>query len=200
MIELYTWGTPNGKKVPIFLEEAEVPYDLHRVDISKGEQHAPEYLAKNPNGRIPALVDGDAGVTIFESGAILLYLADKYGKLIPKDAQGRASALAWLMFQMSAIGPMMGQVGYFDREKKRNAGAIERFTVEVKRIFGVLETHLAKTEYLAGEYSIADIASYPWVSAYDFLKLDITPYPHVKAWIDKIAARPAVKKALDRVG
>ncbi len=194
MIDLYAWGTPNGKKIPIFLEEAGVPYTLHKVDIGKGEQHTPEYLAKNPNGKIPALVDGDVPVTVFESGAILVYLAEKFDKFIPKDPQGRASAMAWLMFQMSAIGPMMGQLGFFRQQK--NEPAIERFHTEVKRLLGVLETQLGKHEYLAGEYSIADMATYPWVAAHGYLRLDMAPYPHVTAWLERVGARPAVKKAL----
>jgi GSH-dependent disulfide-bond oxidoreductase len=194
MIELYAAGTPNGKKVPIFLEEASIPYTLHKIDLGKDEQHSPDFLAKNPNGKIPALVDTDGSITTFESGAILIYLADKHGQFLPKDGQARADVLAWLMFQMSAIGPMMGQLGFFKRNKLE--AGIPRFDTEVKRIFGVLEGQLAKHEYLAGEYSIADIASYPWVSAFGFVGVDIAPYPHVKAWLDRVGARPAVQKGM----
>ncbi len=199
MIDLYAWGTPNGKKIPIFLEEAGVPYVLHKVDIGKEEQRSPEFLAKNPNGKIPVLVDSDGPVTIFESGAILVYLAEKFEKFIPKSPQGRAAAMAWLMFQMSAVGPLMGQLGYFRRHKGDPAEAklgVARFDGEVRRVFGVLDGQLAKNDYLAGEYSIADMATYPWIAGYGFFNYDVAEWPHLKAWLERVGARPAVKKAL----
>ncbi len=198
MIQLHAAGTPNGKKVPIFLEELGIPYELHKVDLGKGEQHKPEFLALNPNGKIPALVDGDGPVTIFESGAILIYLAEKHGKFLPPSGQARADVLEWLMFQMSAVGPMMGQLGWARRSNV--PAGIERFEAEVRRIYAVLEGRLAKHPYLAGEYSIADMATYPWATAHDFLEIDVTPYPNVRAWLDRMAERPAVKKAMGLFG
>ncbi len=194
MIELYSWGTPNGKKVPIFLEEAGLEYELHKVDLGKGEQRAPAYLAKNPNGKIPTLVDGD--VTIWESGAILIHLAETTGKFLPKDGQARAQTLAWLMLQMASVGPMCGQLGYFRRAGTNNTEAIMRYESEVKRLYGVLESGLVKSDYLAGDYSIADMAMYPWVAGYAMLGIDMGPFPRVKKWVDRIGDRPAVKKAM----
>ena len=198
MLELFAWGTPNGKKIPIMLEEAGLTYTLHKVDLGKGEQKTPEFLARNPNGKIPALVDSDGPgepVTVFESGAILIYLAEKCGRFLSKEPHVRAQTLAWLMFQMSAVGPMMGQYNVFKRAN--NAEGIARVNGEVRRIFGVLEGQLGRHEYLAGEYSIADMATYPWVSSYAFADLNVPKdYPHVKAWIDRVAARPGVQKAL----
>jgi glutathione S-transferase len=198
MLELFAAGTPNGKKIPIFLEEAGLAYTLHKVDLGKGEQRTPEFLAKSPNGKIPALVDSDASgepVTVFESGAILIYLAEKCGKFLSTEPHARAQTLAWLMFQMSAVGPMMGQQYFF--KKAKNAEAFARFDGEVRRIFGVLDGQLATHEFLAGEYSIADIATYPWVSAYDFTGIDVPKdFPHIQAWLDRVAARPGVQKGL----
>jgi GST-like protein len=194
MIQLYAAGTPNGKKVPIFLEELGIPYELHKLDLGKGDQLKPEYLAINPNGKIPALVDPEGPVTVFESGAILIYLAEKHGKLLPAAGQPRADVLEWLMFQMSAVGPMMGQLGW---ARRANVPAgIERYEGEVKRLYGVLDGALAKRPYLAGEYSIADIATYPWAVAHQFMKLDVTPWANVRAWLDRVGERPAVKKAM----
>lgn len=199
MIALYAWGTPNGKKIPIMLEEVSLPYELVRVDISKGEQKTPQYLSMNPNGKIPVLVHEDAPggkVTVFESGAILMYLAELTGKLMPKDVAGRYRVIEWLMFQMSAVGPMMGQLGGFLRAEEKVPPAIAKFDGEVKRIFGVLETQLSQCDYLASDYSIADIATYTWVSAYGTLKLSLDEFPHVKAWLDRVGSRPAVVKGL----
>jgi GST-like protein len=194
MIEVHAWGTPNGKKIPIALEELGLEYRLHKVDIGAGEQKKPAFLALNPNGKIPAILDTDTNVRVFESGAILIYLAEKAGKLLPKDGQARADALGWLMFQMSGVGPMMGQLGFFKRAQ--NEAAVERFRVEVERLFGVMEAQLGARPYLAGELSIADIATFPWASAHAFVGLNVEPYPQVRAWLDRMGARDAVKRGL----
>jgi GSH-dependent disulfide-bond oxidoreductase len=198
MIDLYTSTTPNGRKVTILLEELQVPYRLHHLDLSKGEQKTPEYLAINPNGKIPALVDEDGPqgkVTIFESGAILVYLAEREGKLLPREGQARYETLAWLMFQMGGIGPMFGQAGFFKHAKEQVPFAIERYLSEARRLLDVLEGRLATSPYLAGEYSIADIATYPWVaSGTAFLALETDP--NVRAWLERIGERPAVKRGM----
>ncbi|BAC92287.1 glutathione S-transferase family protein [Gloeobacter violaceus] len=205
MIELYTWNTPNGQKIPIFLEETGTPYNFHPVHIGKGEQKTPEFLAINPNGKIPAIVDteGPDGkpLRVFESGAILQYLAQKTGQLLPAHPRHRVEALAWLAFQIGGVGPMFGQVGFFLRAKERNEQAIERYTTESQRLFGVLERRLGEEEYLAVEYSIADIATYPWVRASqfigsDFMQQALEDSPNVRRWYDAIAKRPAVERAL----
>ncbi|NOU32289.1 MAG: glutathione S-transferase family protein [Polyangiaceae bacterium] len=194
MIQLHAWGTPNGKKIPVALEEMGLRYTLHKVDIGKGQQKEPAFLALNPNGKIPAIVDDDTGIKVFESGAILVYLAEKTGKLLPREGQARADVLAWVMFQMAGVGPMMGQLGFFKRAN--NEAAIERFRIEVERLFGVMEGQLGKQDYLAGEYSIADIATFTWASNHAFVGLDVTPFPKVQAWLARVAERPAVKKGL----
>src|SRR5258708_21894640 len=168
MIDLYTWGTPNGRKVSIMLEETGLPYRVHKVDISKNEQFKPEFLALNPNSKIPAIVDqegpGGKPLPLFESGAILIYLAEKTGKLLPTDPAARYTVLQWLMFQMGGVGPMFGQVHHFLRAAPEPVPyAIERYGKETRRLYGVLDVQLGKAAYLAGEYSIADIATYPWV-------------------------------------
>ncbi len=201
MLELYSWTTPNGDKPHIMLEELGLPYKVIGVNIGAGEQNTPAYRAKNPNGKIPTLVDSegpDGGpVTVFESGAILLYLAEKSGRLLPKDSQGRFRVLEWLMFQMSAVGPMMGQLFHFRNAAEQLPYAIERFEGEVKRIFKVVEQGLSGGgPFLAGEYSIADIACFPWMRNHKALGLDIGDYPRVKAWLEAIAARPAVQRGL----
>ncbi|WP_437807129.1 glutathione S-transferase family protein [Sorangium sp. So ce1078] len=199
MIDLYTSTTPNGRKVTIMLEELGVPYNVHHLDLGKGEQKTPEFLAINPNGKIPALVDegGAHGkVTIFESGAILVYLAEREGKLLPKEGPARYEALAWLMFQMGGVGPMFGQAGFFKRATEQVPFAIDRYFGEARRLLEVLEGRLAKASYLAGEYSIADIATYPWVaSGTAFLGLETGP--HVSAWLARIGERPAVKRGME---
>lgn len=194
MIQLHAWGTPNGMKIPVALEEMGLRYTLHKVDIGKGQQKEPAFLALNPNGKIPAIVDDDTGIKVFESGAILIYLAEKTGKLLPREGQARADVLAWVMFQMAGVGPMMGQLGFFKRAN--NEAAIERFRIEVERLFGVMEGQLGKQDYLAGEYSIADIATFTWASNHAFVGLDVTPFPKVQAWLARVAERPAVKKGL----
>ncbi|MCL4802461.1 MAG: glutathione S-transferase N-terminal domain-containing protein [Burkholderiales bacterium] len=202
MIELYTWGTPNGRKVSIMLEETGLPYNVHRIDIGKGEQHAPEYVAINPNAKIPSIVDpyGPDGkpIAMMESGAILIYLADKSRMLLPASVRGRYEVLQWLMFQMGHIGPMFGQVHHFVRNAKEQVPyAIERYLKEKDRLYGVLDRRLGEAEYLAaGEYTIADIATYPWVARYEWHKTNLADFPNVKRWFDAISLRPAVQRGM----
>ena len=201
MIELYTWTTPNGWKVSIALEELGLPYEVHPVHIGAGEQFRPEFLAISPNNKIPAIVDteGPSGrrLAIFESGAILIYLAEKTGRLLPKDAEGRMRALEWLMFQMASIGPMLGQVHHFrSYAPEQIPYAIDRYTNEARRLYGVLDRRLGEAEYLAGDYSIADIAVYPWLRVPDRQGVDIAAYPNVARWRDAMAQRPAVVRGL----
>ena len=202
MIDLYTWGTPNGHKIHIMLEETGLPYRLHKVDIGAKAQFDPAYVKINPNSKIPAIVDQDGPdggpITIFESGAILFYLAEKTGQFLPKEDEPRARVLEWLMFQMGNVGPMFGQCYHFKSSApERIAYAIDRYTREVGRLYGVMDKRLSKSAYLGGDdFSIADIATWPWTKnppAYDQSPDD---YPHVKAWIKKIAERPTVKRAL----
>jgi glutathione S-transferase/GST-like protein len=196
MIELLTAGTPNGRKVSVALEEMGLPYTVRAIDLGKNEQKEPWFLALNPNGRIPVIIDHDNGdFPVFESGAILLYLAEKSGKLLPTDAKARSIALQWLMFQMGGIGPMMGQANVFNRyAPERIPYAMDRYTRECRRLFEVLERRLGEVEYLAGEYSIADIANWCWVSTYAWGSLDISGLPALQRWLDAIAARPAVQR------
>lgn len=201
MIELYHWPTPNGHKITIFLEEAGIPYNLHSVDIGKGEQFKPEFLAIAPNNRIPAIIDtapadGGKPVSLFESGAILLYLAEKTGKFIPSDLRGRSEVLQWLFWQMGGLGPMSGQAGHFAiYAPEKIPYGIERYTKEVNRLYGVMDRRLADRPYLAGEnYSIADIASYPWVVPYERYSQKLEDFPNLKRWFEAIKARPAVQK------
>jgi GSH-dependent disulfide-bond oxidoreductase len=201
MIDLYTWTTPNGRKVSIVLEELGLPYRVHAIDIGKGDQFKPEYIAINPNSKIPAIVDSDgpggAPLRMMESGAILIYLADKTGKLLPHSGSARYAALEWLMFQMGGVGPMFGQVHHFLRAAKEQVPyAIERYTKETKRLYGVLNACLESNEYLAGGYTIADIATYPWVARHEWHKTDLNDFPHVKRWFDAISARPAVQRGM----
>jgi GSH-dependent disulfide-bond oxidoreductase len=198
MIELYTAPTPNGWKVSIALEELGLPYTAHLIDILKGVQKEPWFLAINPNGRIPAIVDRDADdFAIFESGAILIYLAEKTGRLMPRDAKGRSVVLQWLMFQMGGVGPMMGQANVFFRYfPEKIAPAIERYQNEVKRLLGVLDGRLKDHEYLAGDYSIADIANWSWVRTHNWSGVAIGDFPHLKRWLDTIAMRPAAQKGI----
>lgn len=192
MIDLYTWQTPNGRKVSIMLEELELPYATHAVNIGQGEQLAPEFLRISPNNKIPAIVDRDTGRAMMESGAILMYLAEKTGKLMPKD-DGRWSVIEWLMFQMGGVGPMLGQTHHFVRFNPGKAPyAEERYAKENARIYGVLDKRLAEHEFLADEYSIADIATWPWISRFEWQQMDLNEYPHLKRWYTTVAARPAV--------
>lgn len=198
MLTLYTWTTPNGFKPLILLEELGLPHNVVPVNIGQGEQHRHDYLRINPNGKIPALVDEEGGqrTVVFESGAILIYLAEKAGRLLPKEGPGRYEALAWLMFQMGGIGPMLGQAGHFLRLPEKIPYAIERYTSEARRLYGVLDGRLGEAEYLAGDYSIADIATFPWVRNPAFFGLSIEQWPNVLRWIEAIGARPAVQRAL----
>ncbi|RDD61203.1 glutathione binding-like protein [Ferruginivarius sediminum] len=202
-IDLYTWGTPNGRKVSIMLEELGLAYDVHLIDITKDEQFAPEFLKISPNNKIPAIVDPDGPdgrpFPLFETGAILIYLAEKTGRFMPTDAAGRYRCLEWLMWQMGNFGPMLGQAHHFRRFAKENVPyAIERYTNETKRLYRVLDGRLGKVAYMAGEdYSIADMATFPWAARHEWQGIDLTDYPNVKRWYDTIAARPAVKAGMD---
>lgn len=199
MIHLYTAATPNGWKASVGLEELGLPYELHKIRLHKGEQKAPAYLAINPNGRIPAIVDGDEGdFAVFESGAILMYLAEKTGRLMPADAKGRSRVVQWLMFQMGGVGPMMGQANVFLRYfPERLQPAIDRYQKECRRLFEVLDGRLAGSEYLAGDFSIADIANWCWVRTHRWSGLEIDDLPHLVRWRDAIAARPACARGVD---
>jgi len=192
MIDLYTWPTPNGRKVSIALEEFGLEYAAHAVNLQKDEQFAPEFLAISPNNKIPAIVDRSNGQAVMESGAILIYLAEKCDQFW---GENRYQTLQWLMLQMGGIGPMLGQVHYF---KKYNSGksvyAEERFYQEAQRLYGVLDQRLGDAEYLAGEYSIADMATWPWISRFEWQQISLTEYPNVKRWYTQIANRAAVQK------
>jgi GST-like protein len=202
MIELYSWATPNGHKIHIMLEEAGIPYRVHGVNIRTGEQFKPDFLKISPNNRIPALVDpdgpGNKPLSLFESGAILLYLASKTGKFLPEDVAQRWSCMQWLMWQMGGVGPMFGQVHHFLRAAKEPVPyAIERYVAETRRLYTVLDTHLAKNEWLAGgEYTIAEMATYPWIARHEWHKTDLNDFPNVKRWYDRISARPAVQRGM----
>jgi GST-like protein len=195
MIDLYTWATPNGRKISIALEELGAEYTVHPIDIGQGRQFDPEFLAISPNNRIPAIVDRDTGRSMMESGAILLYLADKYGRLIGSD---RWVTLQWLMLQMASVGPVLGQVHHFVRFNPGKAPyAEERFRLEAARLYGVLDARLRDHEYLADSYSIADIATWPWISRFEWQRIDLAAYPHVARWYLAIADRPAVQRGYD---
>jgi glutathione S-transferase/GST-like protein len=202
LIDLYSAATPNGWKVSIALEELGLPYDLHVIDMAAGEQKLPWFTAINPNGRIPAIVDRDAGqdggdFPVFESGAILLYLAEKTGRLMPADAKGRSRVVQWLMFQMGGVGPMMGQANVFTRYfPEQLPSVIERYRREGRRLFEVLDMHLAGNEWLAGDYSIADIANWSWVHTHEWSGIPVDGLEHLQRWIESIAARPAVQKGV----
>ena len=202
MIDLYYWPTPNGHKVTLMLEETGLPYQIQPVNIGAGDQFTPAFLAISPNNKMPALVDhqptdGGAPQSVFESGAILLYLAEKTGRVLPADSRGRVAVLEWLFWQMAGLGPMSGQMGHFNvYAPDKIPYAIERYNNEVRRLHGVMDKRLAQTAYLGGEaYSIADMASYPWIGAYDTLPVDFDAFPNLKRWHDAIAARPATQRA-----
>jgi GSH-dependent disulfide-bond oxidoreductase len=205
MIDLYYWATPNGHKITVFLEEAGLAYKIHPVDIGKGDQFKPEFLKISPNNRIPAIVDnepkgGGAPISVFESGAILLYLAEKTGKFIHSNIRGRTEVLQWLFWQMGGLGPMAGQNGHFNTyAPEKIPYAMERYTKETTRLYGVMNTRLADRQFLAGDYSIADMACYPWVVPHERHLQTITDFPNLKRWFDEIAARPAVVKAYAKV-
>ena len=198
MISLYTAPTPNGWKASVALEELGLPYQVHAIDLLSGAQRAPDYLAINPNGRIPAIVDHEAeDFAVFESGAILIYLAEKTGQLMPTDARGRSRVLQWLMFQMGGIGPMMGQANVFHRYfPEKIQVVIDRYQGESGRLFGVLDRQLADHEWLAGDYSIADIANWCWVRTHKWSGVDIGPFEHLQRWVAAIAARPAAQAGI----
>ncbi|AUW58337.1 thiol:disulfide oxidoreductase [Sphingobium sp. SCG-1] len=205
MIDLYYWTTPNGHKVTLFLEEAGLSYNLHGINIGKGEQFASEFLAIAPNNRIPALVDhepveGSAPVSLFESGAILLYLAEKTGQFIPVDLHGRAEVLQWLFWQMGGLGPMAGQNHHFrNYAPEKIPYAIDRYVNETNRLYGVLNKRLADRRFVAGEeYSIADMAIYPWIVPYEAQGQNLDDFPNIRRWFDTIAARPATVRAYAR--
>ncbi|WP_340118005.1 glutathione S-transferase N-terminal domain-containing protein [Pelagibius sp. 7325] len=200
-IELYTWSTPNGRKISIALEELGLAYSVHPINITKDEQFDPEYLKISPNNKIPALVDpqGPDGkpIALFESGAILIYLAEKTGKLLPQDARARSTALQWLMWQMGGFGPMAGQAHHFRRfAKEQIPYAIDRYSNETRRLYGVLDKRLEEVDYVAGDYGIADIAIFPWVARHEWQGVALEEFPAVKRWYDAIAARPAVAKGM----
>lgn len=205
MIELYTWGTPNGRKVSIMLEECGLPYRVHTIDIMQGEQFAPAYLAINPNGKIPSIVDPDGPdegtkrrpITMMESGAILVYLAGKTGRFLPESVRGKYEALQWLMFQMGGVGPMFGQTHHFLRYAPEKVDyAIGRYSKETARLYGVMDARLARHAYLADEYSIADIATFPWVARHEWHDIALATYPNVLRWFKAIANRPAVQRGM----
>lgn len=195
MIDFYTWTTPNGRKVSILLEELGADYKAHAIDIGKGEQHAPAFLAISPNNKIPAIHDHDTGMSIMESAAIMIYLAEKYGKFLPGSGRGRTDVLQWLMWQMGGLGPMLGQVHQFVHYNKGiSAYAEERFTKEAMRLYRVLDTQLQDNEFIAGDYSIADMACWPWISRYEWQEMDLNRYPHVQRWYKQLLAREEVQK------
>ncbi|MEI7429432.1 MAG: glutathione binding-like protein [Betaproteobacteria bacterium] len=201
MITLYTWGTPNGRKVSIMLEECALPYRVKTIDITKGEQLQPDFLTINPNSKIPAIVDSDGPdgepITLFESGAILLYLAAKTGKFLPASDRGKYQTMQWLMFQMGGIGPMFGQTHHFLRFAPEPVPyAIKRYSAETARLYGVLDKRLGEAEYLAGEYTIADMATYPWVARHEWQGIDLADYPNVRRWYQRLSARPGLIRGM----
>ncbi len=201
MIDLYYWTTPNGHKITLFLEETATPYTLHAVNIGKGDQFKPEFLKISPNNRIPAIIDnapadGGQPISLFESGAILLYLAEKTGRYIPSDLRGRADVLQWLFWQMGGLGPMAGQNHHFATyAPEKLPYAIDRYTRETSRLYGVLNKRLADREFIAGDYSIADMACYPWIVPHEKQGQDLNEFPQLKRWFDAIALRPATVRA-----
>jgi len=202
MIEAYSWPTPNGHKIHIMLEETGLSYRVHGVDIGRGDQFEPNFLAISPNNKIPAIVDsegpGGKPISVFESGAILIYLAEKTGKFLPADARGRYAVLEWLMFQMGSIGPMFGQANHFRAyAPEKIPYAIDRYTNEASRLYGIMDRRLADHAYVAGDYSIADIAIFPWMRYGDRRGVNVEEFPNVKRWFESIDARPAVKRGLE---
>ena len=202
MIELYYWPTPNGHKITLFLEEAGLPYTVKTVNIGKGEQFEPAFLAISPNNRMPAIVDtepsdGGAPLSLFESGAILEYLADKSGRFLPRDVRGRSQVLQWLYWQVGGLGPMLGQNHHFNRyAPEKIPYAIERYVNETRRLYGVLDRRLQDREFIAGvDYSIADMAAYPWIVPHEAQGIELADFPQVRRWFDAIAARPATQRA-----
>jgi GST-like protein len=199
MIDLYTWSTPNGRKVSIMLEECGLPYEVHPIDITKDQQFQPEFLKISPNNKIPAIVDRDNGWSVFESGAILIYLAEKTGRMMPSDPRLRVQTLEWLMFQMGGVGPMLGQAHHFLRFNPGKAPYAEkRYGDEAKRLYGVMDRQLGQSQYLAAdECTIADIATWPWISRFEWQGVDLAEYPNVRRWYDLMRARPGVQRGYD---
>ncbi len=197
MIDLYTFTTPNGRKASIMLEEVELPYNVHTIDITKGDQFTPEFVAINPNSKIPAIVDQETGITVFESGAILIYLAEKTGKLLPTATKERFQVLSWLMLQMGSVGPMLGQLNHFKRfAPEKIPYAVERYQKETLRLYSVLDKQLAEREFLCGDYSIADIATYPWIAIHEMQGLTLDDHPNLKRWVETVQQRPAVERGM----
>jgi GST-like protein len=201
VIDLYSWPTPNGHKIHIMLEECGLPYNVHPVDIGAGEQFKPEFLEISPNNKIPAMTDSDGpdgkSISLFESGAMLIYLAGKAGKFLPPDVRGKYIALQWLMFQMGSVGPMLGQAHHFRLyAPDKIEYAINRYTNEAKRLYNVMDRRLAEVPYFAGEYSIADIAIFPWTRSHASQGVDLAEYPNFQRWYDMVATRPAVQRGV----
>ena len=198
MYELYTWGTPNGRKVSIALEEFALDYKVKAINITKDEQFAPDFLAISPNNKIPALVDSKANFALMESGAILIYLADKVGELLPPSGEERYEVLQWLMMQMGSVGPMLGQTHHFVKfNKGKSAYAEERYASETNRIYGVLDKQLSASQFLTKSFSIADIATWPWISRFEWQEIDFSKYPNLLRWYLELADRPATQRGYD---
>jgi GST-like protein len=201
MIDVYSWATPNGHKIHIMLEECGLPYTVHAIDIGAGDQFTPAFLAISPNNKIPAIVDTDGPdgepIALFESGAILVYLAAKTGRFMPEDVRGKYTVLQWLMFQVGGVGPMLGQAHHFRLYAPMQIDyPVERYTNEARRLYGVMDRRLAEVEYLAGDYSIADIATFPWTRSYARQGIDLGDFPNVRRWYETIDARPAVQRGV----
>lgn len=197
MIDLYTFTTPNGRKASVMLEEVGLPYEVYKIDITKGEQFSPDYISINPNSKIPAIVDRETDITVFESGAILIYLAEKTGQLLPTEQKQRFQVLEWLMLQMGSVGPMFGQLNHFKKfAPEKIPYAIERYEKETLRLYSVLDKQLSDREFLCNGYSIADIATFPWVASYEFQGLTLDNHPHLKRWYETIRERPAVQRGM----
>jgi len=196
--DLYTWGTPNGRKVSIMLEELGLEYKVHTVNITRDEQFKPEFLEISPNNKIPALVDREEGCALMESGAIMIYLADKLGKLLPASGPERYNVLQWLMMQMGSVGPMLGQTHHFVKfNKGKSEYAEQRYSSETNRIYGVLDKRLSRAEFLADTYSIADIATWPWISRFEWQEIEFSNYPNLLRWYLEVADRPATQSGYD---
>jgi len=194
MIDLYTWGTPNGRKVSIMLEEVGLPYQAHAVDIGAGEQFDPAFLEFSPGGKIPAIVDRETGIRMMQSGAILLYLAEKTGRLLPKSKKARWQVMEWLMWQMGDLGPMLGQAHHFLKFNEGKAPyAEERYHAIAEKLYGVLDRRLEGRDFIVGDYSVADVATWPWISRYEWQRVTMTDFPNVTRWYRAIAERPAVQ-------
>lgn len=195
MIDFYTWTTPNGRKVSVLLEELGVDYEVHSINITQGDQNSPAFLKISPNNKIPAIIDRDNGMSLMESGAILVYLAEKYGKFLPKDSIARAEVNEWLMWQMGGFGPILGQAHHFLHFNPGKSDYAEaRFRSEVARLYGVLDRRLEGRDYICDDYSIADMACWPWVSRYEWQQVNLADYPNVRSWYQRLLARDAVRK------